>query len=179
MKVVEHLEKYIGEIARSIDINDKQYQITISLYDNTPFEDIRTFSTLGVNRYFISYYYEFIFVCMAKYNENEISSFLTSLSEYLINGKIRVNRGDVLSFDFTMTSETKMNSFYFSLPFYFDDDLQDLKLKDRSVVFPLIIPIYSSEALLIEQKGWEKFEEFLEDNEINDLWDLNRNEYSW
>lgn len=179
MKVVEHLEKYIGEISSSIDINDKKHHLTISLYNNTPFEDIRTFSTLGVNRYFIGYYYEFIFVCMAKYNGNEISSFLTSFSEYLIDRKIGVHRGDVLSFDFTMTSETKMNSLYFSLPFYFDDDLQELKLEDRSIIFPLIIPIYSSEALLIEQKGWEKFEEFLEDNEIGDLWDLNRNEYSW
>lgn len=179
MKIVEHLEKHIGEISSSVDIDDKHYHVTISLYNNTPFEGIRTFSTLGVNRYFIDYYYEFIFVCMVKYNENEISSFLISLSEYLIDRKIGVKRGDVLSLDFTITPETKMSSLYFSLPFYFDDDLQELKLEDRSIIFPLIIPIYSSEALLIEQKGWEKFEEFLEDNEIDNLWDLNRNEYSW
>nr|WP_314496028.1 suppressor of fused domain protein [uncultured Chryseobacterium sp.] len=179
MKVVEHLEKYIGEISRGADIVDKRYDLSISLYNNIPFEGVKTYSTLGMNHYFIDYYYEFIFVCGNQFNGNEIVSFLTSLSEYLIDSKNGVRRGDILSFDFTITSETKMNSLYFSLPFYFDDDLQELKLEDKSVIFPLIIPIYSSEAVLIEKNGWEKFEEFLEDNEIDDLWDFNRNEFSW
>lgn len=179
MIVVEHLEKYIGEISSSIDIDDKKYHLTISLYEDTPFEGIRAYSTLGLNRYFIGYYYEFVFVCMAKYNKNEISSFLTSFSEYLIDKKKGVARGDVLSFDFAMTSETKMNSLYFSLPFYFDDNLQQLQLEDRNVIFPLIIPIYNEEAQLIRKKGWKSFEIFLEDNEIDNLWDLNRKEYVW
>lgn len=179
MIVVEHLEKYIGEISSSVDIVDKNYDLTISLYENTPFEGIRTYSTLGVNRYFIDYYYEFVFVCMEKYNENEISSFLTSFSEYLINRKKGVARGDVLSFDFAMTSETKMNSLYFSLPFYFDDNLQELSLEKKNIIFPLIIPIYQEEADLIIEKGWNDFEEFLEKNEIDNLWDLNREVFTW
>ncbi|KPH14073.1 suppressor of fused domain protein [Chryseobacterium sp. ERMR1:04] len=179
MKVVEHLEKYIGTISRATDIVDKKYNLTISVYDNIPFEEIRTYSTLGMNRYFIDYYYEFIFVCMAKYNENEIASFLTSFAEYLIDAGNGVRRGDVLSFDFTMTSQTQMNSLYFTLPFYFDDNLQQLKLENKNVIFPLIIPIYNEEAQLIKEKGWNSFEEFLEENEVDNLWDLNRDKYFW
>ncbi|ASK30158.1 hypothetical protein CEY12_08540 [Chryseobacterium sp. T16E-39] len=179
MIVVEHLEKYIGEISRVKDVLDKKYNLTISLYDNIPFEDIRTYSTLGMNHYFIDYYYEFTFVCMSKYNENEIASFLTSFVEYLIDNKKGVLHGDVISFNFTMTSETKMNSLYFTLPFYFDNDFQELILENKGVVFPLIIPIYQEEAQLIREKGWNAFEEFLEKNEINDLWDLKRNKYYW
>lgn len=179
MKVIEHLEKYIGEISRGADIDDRRYNVTIALYDKIPFEDIRTYSTLGMNRNFIDYYYEFIFVCIAKYNENEIASFLTSFAEYLIDNEKGVRRGDVLSFDFTMTSETKMNSLYFTLPFYFDNDLQELRLEDRTVIFTLIIPIYNEEAKLIKEKGWSKFEEFLEENEVDNLWNLNRQPYSW
>lgn len=179
MKVVEHLEKYIGEISRAVDVLDKKYNLTISLYDNIPFDDIRTYSTLGMNRYYVDYYYEFIFVCIAKYDENEIASFLTSFAEYLIDRKKGVRRGDIISFDFTMTSETKMNSLYFTLPFYFDDDLQELQLEDKGIVFPLIVPVYHEEAKLIEEKGWKSFERFLEENEINDLWDLKRDKYSW
>jgi hypothetical protein len=177
--IVEHLEKHIGEVSRGIDVLDKKYNFTISLYDNIPFEDIRTYSTLGMSRYFIDYHFEFIFVCMAKYNENEIASFLTSFGEYLIDGEKGVRKGDVLSFDFTMTSETKMNSLYFTLPFYFDNAFQELILENKGVVFPLIIPVHQEEAELIREKGWNAFEEFLEKNEINDLWDLKRDKYFW
>ncbi|MBT2622519.1 suppressor of fused domain protein [Chryseobacterium sp. ISL-6] len=179
MIVVEHLEKHLGTISRGADIIDKKYNITISIYDSIPFEDIRTYSTLGMSRYFVDYYYEFIFVCMAKYDGNEIASFLTSFAEYLIDNKKGVFRGDVLSFDFAMTSETKMNSLYFTLPFYFDDNLSQLQVEDKAVIFPLIIPIYQEETELIRKKGWSAFENFLEENEINDLWDLKRDKYSW
>ncbi|SHM65632.1 suppressor of fused domain protein [Chryseobacterium polytrichastri] len=179
MRIVKHLEQYIGTISRATDIVDKKYNLTISVYDNIPFEEIRTYSTLGMNRYFIDYYYEFIFVCMAKYNENEIASFLTSFAEYLIDAENGVRRGDVLSFDFTMTSQTQMNSLYFTLPFYFDDNLQQLKLENKNVIFPLIIPIYNEEAQLIKEKGWNSFEEFLEENEVDNLLDLNRDKYFW
>lgn len=179
MKVIEHLEKYIGTISRGANIVDKKYDLTISLYENIPFEGIRTYSTLGLNHYFVEYFYEFIFVCMAKYDKNEIASFLTSFSEYFIDAGKGVRRGDVLSFNFSMTSETKMNSLYFTLPFYFDDDLQELELVDKGIIFPLIIPIYQEEAELIRKKGWTSFENFLAENEINDLWDLNRDKYHW
>lgn len=179
MKVVEHLEQYIGKISRGAEIENRKYNLTISLYENVPFNGIRTYSTLGMNRYFIDYHYEFIFVCMSRYNENEIISFLTSFSEYVIDRKKGVVRGDVISFNFNITSQTKMSSLYFSLPFYFEDDLQELILPDRNIIFPLIIPIYKEEAKLIEQKGWKKFEEFLEKNEIDNLWDLEREMFLW
>lgn len=179
MKIVKHLEKYIGEISNAINITDKRYEVTISLYENIPFEEIRTYSTLGLNRYFVGYYFEFILVCESKFSKDEIASFLTSFSEYVIEQNINVQRGDVISFDFMMTSETKMDSLYFTLPFYFDENLQQLDLEERSVIFPLIIPVYNEEAQLIREKGWNVFEEFLEENEIDNLWDLNREVYVW
>lgn len=179
MKIVKHLESYIGKISRGIDITDKKNDLTISIYDNIPFDGVKTYTTLGLNRYLIDYYFEFIFVCGQNNNENEIASFLTSLSEYLIDNKKGVRQGDVLSFDFALISETKMNSLYFTLPFYFDDELQELQLENRTVIFPLIIPIYNKEAELIKEKGWNNFEKFLEEKEVDNLWDLNREEYSW
>lgn len=179
MKVVEHLEKHIGKISNAVNITDKKYNITISLYENIPFEKVRTYSTLGMSKYFIDYYFELIMVCDDKFNKNEIASFLTSLSEYFIDNNKGIRRGDVMTFGFSITSDTKMNSLYFTLPFYFDDDLQQLRLEDKTIIFPLIIPIYAEEALIINQKGWNSFETFLEDNEIDNLWDLKREPYIW
>lgn len=179
MKVAEHLEKNIGEITNAVKMNDSKYHISISLYDDIPFEKIRTFSTLGMSQYFIDYYFELIMVCDNKFNKNEIASFLTSFAEYLLDNKKGVRRGNVETLDFSITSETKMNSLYFTLPFYFDDELQQLKLEDKTIIFPLIIPVYNEEATLINKKGWESFETFLEENEIDNLWDLNREAYLW
>ena len=179
MKIAEHIESHIGEISSAINITDNKYNITISLFEETPFEGIRTYSTLGLNRYLVEYYFEFILACKNNFSKNEITSFWTSFSEYLIEQNKGVKRGDVISFDFPIISQTKMNSLYFTLPFYFDDDLQQLDLDDRSIIFPLIIPVYYEEAQLIKEKGWNNFEEFLEENEIDDLWDLSRESYSW
>ncbi|WP_123868181.1 hypothetical protein [Chryseobacterium lactis] len=73
MKIVEHLENYIGKISNAINITDKKYNVTISLYENTPFKEVRTYSTLGMNRYFIDFYYEFIIVCGNNFNKNEVA----------------------------------------------------------------------------------------------------------
>ncbi|ATN04014.1 hypothetical protein CRN76_00465 [Chryseobacterium indologenes] len=179
MRIVEHIENYVGEISSAINITDKKYNVTISLHERTPFDEIRTYSTLGLNRYFIDCYFEFIFVCGYNFSKSEIASFLTSFSEYLIEQGKSVRQGDVISFDFRIISETKMNSLYFTLPFYFDENLQQLDLEERSVIFPLIIPVYYEEAQLIREKGWSSFEEFLEENAIDNLWDLHREPYSW
>ncbi|WP_333597404.1 suppressor of fused domain protein [Chryseobacterium flavum] len=179
MKIVEHLETYISKISRGISIVDRKYKISISVYDNCPYDSHRTFTTLGLSHYFIDYYYEFILVCKSRFNENEIASFLTSFSEFLLDNKKGIKRGDVMTFDFNITSETKMNSLYFTLPFYFDDELQQLELEDRKVIFPIIIPIYDEEAELIKEKGWETFEAYLEENEIDNLTDLGRSQFTW
>ncbi|UKB85264.1 suppressor of fused domain protein [Chryseobacterium sp. MEBOG06] len=179
MKITEHLEKYIGKISRRADIKNKRYNHTISFYDNIPFGGTRTYTTLGLNRYFTDYSIEFVLVCLSQYNENEIASFLTAFSEYLIDNKKGVQKGDVISFDFTMTSETQMDSLYFTFPFYFYDDLQQLELEDKSVIFLLIVPIYREEADLIREKGWDLFEEFMEEKTVDDLWDLKREPYIW
>lgn len=179
MNVIEHLEKYIGLISKGADVVDKRYNLTISTYYDIPFENLSTFSTLGLNKYYLDYYYEFIIVAHKEFDESEIISFLTSFSEFLIDNKRAVRRGDVLSFDFSLFSETKMNSVYITLPFYFEDGLQELTIENKTIIFPLIIPVYDEEAKLIQKKGWESFESFLEDNDIDDLWNFKRNKYSW
>ena len=72
-----------------------------------------------------------------------------------------------------------MDALYISCPFYFSDDFQVLEAEDNNVVFPLLVPIYKSEAKNIAQNGWSKFEQFLVDNYVDNLWDLHRQEINW
>lgn len=94
MKIVNHLEQFRGKISKAIEIVNRKYNITISLYENIPFEGVRTYCTLGLHKHFIEYFYEFVFVCGEMFDQNEIASFLTSFAEYLIDNETSVLQGD-------------------------------------------------------------------------------------
>lgn len=179
MIVVEHLEKFLGKIDRAIKINDAQFNISVSIFENCPFNGVKTFATLGLNRVLSENPYELIFVCDSKNIEEQIASFMVSFSEYISNNNLKLYRGTVIMFDFNLTTYTKMKSIYIAQPFYFDEDFQALEKNELSVIFPLLVPLYENEAKKIQLNGWKNFELFLEKNEINNLWDLNRNEYFW
>lgn len=176
MKVVDHLEYYIGGlISSSIFIDDRKFNVTISLYENLPFEGVTTLTTLGLNRYPTGkYHHELIMVCNNNFNLSYIASYLTSFSEYLIDNNKSILKGEVFDFDFTITEETKMSSLFFTIPFYFDEDIQLLEDNNRTIIFPLLIPIYKEESDFVKLHGYSVFESFLEDNEINNLSDLKR-----
>lgn len=49
----------------------------------------------------------------------------------------------------------------------------------NNIVFPLLVPLYKQEAELVEKKGWNAFEQFLLDNEVDNLSDMNRKPFVW
>ena len=72
-----------------------------------------------------------------------------------------------------------MDALYVSAPFYFDDDFQVCYSEHYNIVFPLLVPLYKQEAELVEKKGWNAFEQFLLDNEVDNLSDMNRKPFVW
>jgi hypothetical protein len=176
MKIVNHLEYYIGGLITSaIFIDDRKFNVSISLYENLPFEGVTTLSTLGLNHYPTGkYHHELIMVCNNNFNLSYIASYLTSFSEYLIDNNKSILKGEVFDFDFTISEETKMSSLFFTIPFYFDEDIQLLEYNNRTIIFPLLIPVYREESDFVKLHGYSVFESFLEVNEINNLSDLKR-----
>ncbi|WP_194786649.1 suppressor of fused domain protein, partial [Neisseria meningitidis] len=73
----------------------------------------------------------------------------------------------------------KMDALYVSAPFYFDDDFQVCYGEHYNIVFPLLVPLYKQEAEWVEKKGWNAFEQFLLDNEVDNLSDMNRKPFAW
>lgn len=179
MDIIRHTEKYINKISEAIKITDCNYNITVSVYNETPFSGLKTYSTLGLSSYNIKNYYELVFVCNDDYLKEKISSSLISFAEYLISENLKILRGDTFSFNHPIFEGSKMDSFYISLPFYFDNEFQVLNQRYKNVIFPLLIPLYREEADLVRSKGWSIFEEYLLDNEIDNLWDLRRKKIVW
>lgn len=181
MMVVEHLEKHLGKIARSSWPEERKYNISVSIFPNQPFERMNTYSTLGLNFYDVGFKsnFELLFVCSDIWNELEISAFLQRVAEYLVSNRKAILRGDIVYLPRTVINGSQMKALYVAIPFYFDDDIQAISDGEKSVVFPLLIPIYEKEAELVETKGWNAFEDFLEDNQVDNLWDLKRKPFSW
>ncbi len=178
MKLVNHIEKYVGEISYGILRN--HLNLSVAVIENKPISNLKTFVTLGLNQYDIGYKsrFELLFVCKLEIKSDEISSMLLWLAERIIVDKKIILCGEVIFLSQNI-SISKMKAFYVAMPFYFDDDFQVVNYFDNDVVFPLLIPIYESEAKLIQQKGWRSFENFLYQKQIDNLYDLNRQVFHW
>lgn len=181
MIIVEHLEHYLGEIESGIKCLDRRYHLSVSVFPSQPYKGVTTFSTLGLNRYDLNYKsrFELIFTCSEEWNKENIAAFLSGVAEYLIDNRQPILRGEIIQLPRVIIEGSKMDALYVSTPFYFDDDFQVCYGEHYNIVFPLLVPLYKQEAELVEKKGWNAFEQFLLDNEVGNLSDMNRKPFVW
>ena len=175
--MINHVEKYIGTISHgSKSDSGSQYKLNIAAIPSSPNRDLKTYITLGLSKHDLNYKsrFEILFVCSLKYDENQIFPFLRWLAETIIENKKILLRGQVIYLPRSIVDSTKMDALYVSAPFYFDDDFQVCYGEHYNIVFPLLVPLYKQEAELVEKKGWNAFEQFLLDNEVDNLSDMNR-----
>ena len=176
----EHLEYYLGKIAYGIK-SDKEHRVNALIFPNTPEDRLTTYTTLGLSKHCVGYKsrFELVFVASNADNETNLANMLIWFAEIMIKEHRPILRGEVIYLPETIVPESGMDALYVSCPFYFPDDFQDLEAEDNDVVFPLLVPVYKSEAKNIAQNGWSQFEDFLLKNEVDNLWDLYREVFSW
>ena len=180
--MINHVEKYIGTISHgSKSDSGSQYKLNIAAIPSSHNSDLKTYITLGLSKHDLNYKsrFEILFVCSLKYDENQIFPFLRWLAETIIENKKILLRGQVIYLPRSIVDSTKMDALYVSAPFYFDDDFQVCYGEHYNTVFPLLVPLYKQEAELVEKKGWNAFEQFLLDNEVDNLSDMNRKPFVW
>ncbi|MDO5651418.1 MAG: suppressor of fused domain protein [Moraxella sp.] len=178
MNIINHLERHINTISSSFIVKEFPYHVSISIYDNSPMQGLRTYTSLGLSRYCLDgYHYEIVFCCDMNIPHNEIAYFLLRMIYYFIHNNVKLLRGDVFEYQ-GFIANSKMSEIYVSLPFCFDDEFQVLAHNGVDVIFPLLIPIYHQEAKAIRKKGWQSFEAYLMDNNIDNLFDISRSVYT-
>ncbi|HFC8523346.1 TPA: suppressor of fused domain protein [Neisseria subflava] len=180
--MINHIEKYIGTISHgSKSDSGNRYKLNIAAIPSSSNRNLKTYITLGLSKYNLNYKsrFEILFVCSLKYDENQIFPFLRWLAETIIENKKILLRGQVIYLPRSIVDSTKMDALYVSAPFYFDDDFQVCYGEHYNIVFPLLVPLYKQEAELVEKKGWNAFEQFLLDNEVGNLSDMNRKPFTW
>lgn len=68
---------------------------------------------------------------------------------------------------------SKLQHLYFTAPFLWENELKTIQLETKKVSWLMAIPITDSEYKYLQQYGDEKFEELLQENEI-DICDIER-----
>lgn len=177
--LINHIEKYLGTIQSGSILNDGKYDIQVALFKDQPFEGIHTFSTIGMSNYPLqskgqNYNIELLFCALPKFNSDDILSFLLSFSEFLVNQGRAPLRGEYIGPSEPLTLETKMNSVYFSLPAFWEEEFQVIKNEKTTTIFIWLIPLYEEEATFIKDHSWTAFEDLLEKKEVANFWDLQR-----
>lgn len=184
MTLAEHLERNLGIITKGIKFDDRMYNISVSIFKNQPFAGVTTVCTLGLSEYPLIYqdktfYMELILGFEDYFDEDTLSKFLLSFSESLIQNGIAPYKGHIYDFSEKIISNSKMSSIYVTTPLFYKEDLQLFRTEEKTVIFPWVIPIYKSESDYIRKNGWNKFEVYLEEQKVNNLWDLTRESYQF
>lgn len=176
MTIIYHLEKHLGKVSDIFKTDTFPYDVSIFIFRDMPAKGLVTYSTVGVSYHCLNNrHYEFVFCCGNDVSESEVAGFLYNMAFKFIHYNVGVLRGQV--FEYNSSFSSNMTYVYISTPFYYDDDFQVCQDEKINVIFPLLIPIYKNEANFIRDFGWKKFENYLIENQKDNLYDVYRNPY--
>lgn len=183
MELINHIEKYLGKITSGESITTEEFgKLQFLKFENQPFENIVTYSTLGLSNHILNIKdgKDVRMELIASVNDTEEGSAINDLLHYiahkmLINHKA-ILRGQVIPIPNNILRNS-FESVYVSIPVFFEEEFASLKGTDPDVIFAWVFPLFRNEADFIQKEGWNKFEDYLQENEIDNFWDLKREEF--
>lgn len=183
MDLIKHIEKYLGNITGGESVIIEEYgKIILLQFENQPFEDVITHMTLGLSNHNLGINeqkevrIELIISVYREQNNTTLDDLLLHISNKMLINHKAILRGQVIPIPGTI-SLGSFSSLYVSNPVFFEDEFASLKEIEPNIVFAWLFPIYENEAEFIHREGWNRFEDFLQENEIDNFWDLNRDEF--
>lgn len=180
MKLVEHIEKYLGEI-RGGDLTTHPIygNLTFPYFLNQPFEKINTHLTLGLNKHILDINkvkqgrIELLISLNKDYSNHQISEALLDVSDSILKNHIAPLRGSIIENKSDFFKQYKIDGFYVTHPVFFEEEFWIFEESDPSTIFIWLIPLFSEEINFIKSNGWNKFEDLLETADC-DFWNLER-----
>lgn len=182
MKIYEHIEHYLGPITKSWSLKDQSPELQVLKFDNELKENVSTYVTLGLSNTILSLgqknvRHEFVFAAYDSFNSEDIASFLLTFSLHVKETGKGMLRGEFVEGK-PLISNVKSTGVYASIPVFWDENFQVFNGMIPPVAIVWLMPLLKDEALFIQQKGWNQFEDILEKAEC-DFWDLNRGPISF
>lgn len=180
MTIIEHVEKYLGQIDQGWKNNDSDDALQVVLFKDTPGETLSTYVSLGLSNRPMKLSevkevrQELVFSVYSMAISKMIVSFMFSLCEAIIGRGKAILRGEVIPLSKGVVKRIGFDAVYCTNPVFFDDEFCAYDESSPSTVMILMVPIYQSEVDYICVHGWESFEDLLEEKDP-DLCSLNRN----
>lgn len=171
MTIIEHAEKYLGEITRGWKDEDSEGNLQIVSFQDRPGESATTFLSLGLSDHVLdisdtkSVRHELVFSIYSMAISTMVVSFLFSLCEAISNRGKAVLRGEVIPLSSEIAKRIGFEAVYCAIPVFFDDGFATYGESSPSTVIVWALPIYQREVDYIEKNGWEAFEDLLEEKD--------------
>lgn len=173
--IMDHYEKYLGEFEDCLIFKGDENAPSIQLlqFDNV-FKDCKTYATIGLSKYadIIKDVYEVVMIVDDAMEES--ATILANVLFYIINNNVELNSGTYIEGIKNINEEfgikRNKNAVYFTETYAFPDEFSTI---NEEVKMCLAFFISEEECDYIKKFGCDKFEDYLEDNNV-DIMNINR-----
>ena len=179
--VRRHYAQYLGQPSASYLVSaefhpDSDFEITE--YENTPRLGVTTLATVGFSVVPLHMFrQEYIFVCYEHFVSDNLLELLIAATKIVAESQHPLLQGNVLgpAGPILDSRETDMEALYSTIPIHFSDEFQIIPDAEAAVDIDIgwLMPIHRSEAIWIDEHGYQAFEELLEKSNIS-VFDLQR-----
>jgi hypothetical protein len=180
MHLINHLERYLGRNEEGWTsppvVGDKIFQVA-------RFADGESgghcFSTIGLSHYPLRLKQSgkemrCELLMMVHKGIDRPAAILHQVGLEMIDSGSALSRGDVVGPRNKMFESGDMSALYATIPVYLPDEFAACDVEELGpVVFIWLVPIHEKEAEFISRMGWDKFEDKLEEQDV-DLTDVER-----
>lgn len=169
MSIVEHAERYLGEIDQGWKDNTPNNDLKIVSFKGCPLEPVTTFMSLGLSNHILDISeakkvrLEIVFSAYSMTISSMVVSFLLSLCEAILSRGKAVLRGEIIPLSKELATRIGFDAVYCAIPVFFDEAFSTYDNSSPPTVVVWALPIYSSEIAYIKANGWESFESLLEE----------------
>lgn len=168
---INFLEKHLGKMEFSWHSSEEHClnDFQVAVFEDAPFEGAATYSTLGISNFALqdakqtTFFHEAVMVAKKEFGDENIPGILMQVSDHLVSSCQMIFRGDVIGPAGPLFEGSILEALYATAPVYFDEDFHLFQpVPHKNVIVVWLVPITKKEAAYVEQFGWEKFEDLLE-----------------
>jgi hypothetical protein len=179
VSLIDHLERSLGKISGGWNLPGKDGALQVVRFLDQPNVGVSTYVTLGVSRAVLplgngrEVRQELLISAHDEFDPEQVASFLLTFSEYFLNQRRALLRGDVVGPSSPLIPGAEVVAVYASLPTMFGDEFWTFSGSTPPTVLVWLIPVHDEEVAFIKANGWSAFEDLLEARNP-DLCDLRR-----
>jgi hypothetical protein len=179
MNIIEHIEKSLGKISRGWMDNGTANGLQVVSFQHSPFEHVDAFMTIGLSQHELNISerkkvrQELIWPVSDANLSDLIVSCLFFICELIIKNHSPLLRGQVIRLPKEVVDRLGFDAIYCAIPVFLDDEFATFNGSQPPTVIVWLMPIYKSEANFVDENGWDKFEDILEEKGA-DLFSLRR-----